>query len=205
VRPVINSEVAYEGIAGGSGADLQRLLAWTHLLSGAAGHTYGAHGLWAMRDPADSGPGQMWGPTGWREAAVLPGGRHVGLIASILEQLPWSSFIPHNDWIEPHAHVGCRELPYCAGVEGGTRVAYLPSAAFMPPNVGVSTALRTVTLAALSPGAWTCRIVSPRDGRVEVTHAFAPDPAGRWTLPENTFLTALPTLEDWLLVVERDD
>jgi hypothetical protein len=147
----------------------------------------------------------MWGATGWREAAVLPGGRHVGLIASILEQLPWWSFIPHNDWIEPHAHVGCRELPYCAGVEGGTRVAYLPSAAFMPPSVGVSTALRTVTLAGLNPGAWTCKIVSPRDGTVEVKHAFEPDPAGRWTLPENTFLTALPTLEDWLLVVERGD
>ena len=53
--PVINSEVCYEGIAGGSAATVQRFLFFSHLLSGAAGHTYGAQGLWAFRRAEDRG------------------------------------------------------------------------------------------------------------------------------------------------------
>ena len=46
--PVVNSEVCYEGIMGASWQDIQRFLFWTSMLSGSAGHTYGAQGMWAM-------------------------------------------------------------------------------------------------------------------------------------------------------------
>ena len=47
-KPVVNSEVCYEGIMGGSWQEVQRFLFWTSLTMGSAGHTYGAQGIWGM-------------------------------------------------------------------------------------------------------------------------------------------------------------
>ena len=77
-QPVINGEVCYEGIMGASGSDIQRFLFWAQVLGGAAGHTYGAQGLWAMNDGTFVGHAGDWGSATWREAAALPGGGHVG-------------------------------------------------------------------------------------------------------------------------------
>lgn len=73
VKPVINGEVCQEGIAGSSWEDVQRFLFWSHLLSGSAGHGYGARGLWGCNTadhPSNHGSG---GAPTWREAAELPG------------------------------------------------------------------------------------------------------------------------------------
>lgn len=43
--PVVNGEVCYEGILADSREEIQRLMFWSCLLSGAAGHTYGANGI----------------------------------------------------------------------------------------------------------------------------------------------------------------
>jgi len=43
--PVINGEVCYEGIAEASRQEVQRFMFWACVLSGAAGHTYGANYL----------------------------------------------------------------------------------------------------------------------------------------------------------------
>ncbi|HQM97368.1 MAG TPA: DUF4038 domain-containing protein, partial [Clostridia bacterium] len=48
VLPVINAEVCYEGICGSSYADTQRYVYLSDFLLGAAGHTYGANGIWQV-------------------------------------------------------------------------------------------------------------------------------------------------------------
>ena len=58
-------EMSYEGILHYSGAEVQRFAFWTALLSGAAGHTYGANGLWQMNTKDEkygaSPHGGTWG------------------------------------------------------------------------------------------------------------------------------------------------
>src|SRR5687768_18549422 len=49
--PVINAEVSYEALFDRIPADIQRLMFWTNMLSGAAGHTYGANGIWQVNRP----------------------------------------------------------------------------------------------------------------------------------------------------------
>ena len=205
VRPVINSEVSYDSATGASGPAWQRLLVWSHLLSGAAGHTYGAHGLWSMRDPADPGPGDLWGPGGWREASELPAGREVGLAGRLLRELPWEALEPRQEWVDPHSDPGRRTLPYCAGAPGRCRVVYIPAASFEHPGIGISLHLRDVRHHALEPGPWRARIVDPRTGATRETLDATPDATGTWRMPERSFVTALPTLEDWLVILERGD
>ena len=52
-------------------ADAQRFVFWTGMLSGAAGHTYGADGVWQLIIDCVFGAspqGVMWGSTDWKAA-----------------------------------------------------------------------------------------------------------------------------------------
>jgi len=69
--PVLVGEVCYEGIMEANREEIQRPLFWGCMLSGAAGHTYGANGIWQVNiKEKPSGPsphGISWG--------ALPGKR----------------------------------------------------------------------------------------------------------------------------------
>ncbi len=91
--PVLNGEVAYEGIMGSNWEDVQRLMFWSCMLSGAAGHTYGASGSWQVNTEAQpfglSPRGQSWGglPPARLEAASL-GETAAGKIFLVAIQTP---------------------------------------------------------------------------------------------------------------------
>ena len=100
--PVVNGEVCYEALLGKITADIPRLMFWTNVLSGAAGHTYGANGIWQLnrRDqPYGKSPhGGTYGPIPWDDAMRLPGSGQLGLAKKFLEQYPWHRFEPHQEW-----------------------------------------------------------------------------------------------------------
>jgi hypothetical protein len=100
--PVINSEVCYEGIGGTCHDDVQRFFVWTCLLSGAAGHTYGANGIWQVNrreQPYGKSPhGGNWGTTPWDDAMKLPGSGQTGLAKKLLERFQWWKFESHPEW-----------------------------------------------------------------------------------------------------------
>jgi len=76
--PVLVGEVSYEGIIHGTQAEVQRLTLWASILSGAAGHTYGANGI-----------GQHAGKTVWTFAPRRHLGQHsLGGRLSIARLLP---------------------------------------------------------------------------------------------------------------------
>ena len=100
--PVLDAEVCYEGIMEASRQEVQRFMFWTSILSGAAGHTYGANGIWQVNtreQPFGPSPhGRSWGDTPWEEAYQLPGSKQLGLAKNLLMRYPW--------WrLEPHARV----------------------------------------------------------------------------------------------------
>ncbi|MEA2708444.1 MAG: hypothetical protein QOF78_1045 [Phycisphaerales bacterium] len=100
--PTINAEVCYEGILGTCDAKVERIMGWTSLLAGTAGHTYGANGIWQLNrrgEPYGKSPhGGTYGPTPWDEAMKLPGSGQTGLAKKLLETLEWWRFEPHDDW-----------------------------------------------------------------------------------------------------------
>jgi hypothetical protein len=141
--PVLVGEVTYEGHMMTNGAEIQRFMFWSSMLNGAAGHTYGAGGIWQINSETERGAEYEFTP--WSEAMKLPGSTQVGLGKKLLEEYQWWRFEPHPEWVEPHstalldphpqwyddnkefaARRGKWDLPYAAGVPGEVRIIYIP-------------------------------------------------------------------------------
>ena len=78
--PVLVGETCYEGHMQQGFGDVQRHMFWMNMLSGAAGHTYGAAGIWHAGVEGDPGIGGAWSRqlydwTTWKEGMNYPG-RH---------------------------------------------------------------------------------------------------------------------------------
>ena len=128
--PVINAEVCYEGIGQASRQEVQRLMFWSCMLLGAAGHTYGANGVWQVNTrekPFGQSPhGMSWGNTPWEDAYQLPGSAQVALGKEILSRFQWWRFEHHSEWIEPRWSKENYAGAYAAGIPGEVRVIFFP-------------------------------------------------------------------------------
>jgi hypothetical protein len=102
LMPVIDGEASYEMFMDKTPPDWPRAMFWICMLNGAAGHTYGANGIWQCnrRDqPHGASPlGSMYGKISWDEAMHLAGSRHVSLGKRLLEEYEWRRFTPHPEW-----------------------------------------------------------------------------------------------------------
>ncbi|MCX6878534.1 MAG: DUF4038 domain-containing protein [Verrucomicrobia bacterium] len=142
--PVVNGEVTYEWHKNQSRHDLQRFMFWTCMLNGAAGHTYGAGGIWQMNTETVHGS-DAYETIPWHVAMHYPGSAQLGLGKKLLEDYPWWRFEPHPEWVEPHSTTllephaewydnhrkwaemkGRWDLPYAAGIPGEVRFIYIP-------------------------------------------------------------------------------
>lgn len=200
--PVVNSEVCYEGIAAGSYETLQRFLFWSHLLSGAAGHTYGAQGIWAFRRAQDSNPGIAWGDTTWQEASTLPGGRQLGAAANYLRSFEWQDLEPAQDALSVHATPERREFPYAARAKDRV-VAYFPAASLLPLGIGISLDMRETSVRDLAPGKWTFSWWNPRSGTEFESWDVLIDSSGEELLSSSRNFGSIPSMEDWVFTAKR--
>ena len=194
--PAVNGEVCYEGILEASRQEIQRFMFWSCLLSGAAGHTYGANGLWQLNgreQPYGPSPhGFSWGDIPWDVAYQLPGSRQVGLGKQLLERYPWWQFEPHPEWVEPHASAADYGLPYAAGSAGEVRVFYFPT------TTAISWLRQGFRLTGLDPATrYRAFFYDPATGREHPRDLAGVDVKGEASIPSP------PIMQDWVLVVEE--
>ena len=121
--PVLVGETLYEGHMQFGFHYVQRHMFWQYMLSGAAGHTYGAAGIWHAGVEGEHGNWGAWGGqpydwTTWRQGMNYPGATQLGLGKKLLEQYPWHRFEPHPEWAEPGS--------FAAGIPGEVRFIYQP-------------------------------------------------------------------------------
>jgi hypothetical protein len=102
VLPVIDGEASYEMLFDSLPTEWTRRMFWLCMTNGAAGHTYGANGIWQCNrrgEPHGKSPhGGTYGTIPWDEAMNLPGSRQVGLGKKLFEQYRWWKFKPHPEW-----------------------------------------------------------------------------------------------------------
>ncbi|MCC7491059.1 MAG: DUF4038 domain-containing protein [Fimbriimonadaceae bacterium] len=182
--PVLNSEVAYEMLLDQFRAGPQRMVAWASLLSGAAGHTYGANGLWQCNradQPHGASPhGGNYGTIPWQDALHLPGSQQLAWAKALLLRCGWPDLAPHPAWATlTGAALDAADRAYCAG-RADLRLIYAPSR-------------RPVTLHNLDT-AWQATALDP------VT--FAETPLGRVSAGQTVPPPPGPE-EDWLLLLQR--
>ena len=180
-RPALCGEACYERHMQTNFEDIQRHLFWTLMLSGAAGHTYGAAGVWQASVDGDPGITPVYDFTTWREGMQFPGATQLGLAKRLLEELPWHRMTPKQQWVD--------EGVFAAGIPGELVVAYLPKRGIYD---------------------WSGFRVRELDARVRY-RAFWFDPAsGRrfeigsvsgessWSTP------SVPSPQDWVLVMRAE-
>ena len=100
--PVINGEASYEMLGDNLPTEWTRRMFWVCMMNGAAGHTYGANGIWQCNRPGEphgaSPHGGSYGKLPWNEAMNLPGASQMGYGRKFFESLPWTQFKPHPEW-----------------------------------------------------------------------------------------------------------
>ncbi len=102
VMPIIDGEASYEMLGDSLPTEWTRRMFWLCLMNGAAGHTYGANGIWQCNRPGQphgkSPHGGSYGAIPWNEAMRLPGSEQVGFGKKLFEQFDWQNFRPHPAW-----------------------------------------------------------------------------------------------------------
>lgn len=150
VLPVIDGEPAYEMLNDVIPAEWSRRMFWLCLMNGAAGHTYGANGIWQVNrrgqpfGPSPNGaPGSVgYGVIAWDEAMRLAGSSHVAIGKRFFEQFPWQDLMPHPEWAEfadasPFDFRGARWIWYPEGepaVNAPAEKRYFRGRFFLPEN-----------------------------------------------------------------------
>jgi len=179
-KPVLCGEACYEGHMQTNFQDVQRHLFWSFILSGAAGHTYGAAGIWHASVEGDPGIDPVYDWTTWKEGMNYPGSTQLGLGKRLLEKYPWWRFEPHPEWAEGDC--------FAAGIPGEVRFIY-------QPGRGIYN--------------WNGTIVKDLEPDVPYS-AYYFDPASGRRFDQGTVISSgqykaprLPSPQDWVLVLEK--
>lgn len=121
VRPVVVTEPWYEFVEGSASAEDVRLGAWSAVLSGAAGHSYGGgHVWWANVAEAPSGQGIWPSEPGYEKTTYdYAGAVSMAAMGRILRSMEWWN-------LEPHPELE-HDTPskFCAAVPGKQYLVYL--------------------------------------------------------------------------------
>jgi hypothetical protein len=196
--PVLVGETCYEGHMQQGFGDVQRRMFWGSILSGAAGHTYGAAGIWHASVEGDPGCAsaafggtKVYDWTTWKEGMNYPGATQLGIGKKLLEQYPWSRFEPHPEWAPGGV---------AAGIPGEVRFIY-------QPRRGIYKWEGTV-VKSLEPGVtYHVFYFDPATGRRfdqgSVMYAGPAPPPFKGHTTDAYHAPDLPSPQDWVLVLER--
>jgi hypothetical protein len=186
LKPFVSGESCYELHMQENPAYLQRYQFWALMLAGAAGHTYGAAGIWHMATPEAHGNWGGWGGqpydlTTWNEGMNFPGSAQLGHGKALLETLPWQQFEEHPEWIPKDV--------FAAGIPRKIRVIYQPNrGVYQWDGIAVNN---------IEPGTYSAFYFDPVSGRrYELgVHTLS----GTWQSPN------VPSPQDWVLVMQAQE
>jgi hypothetical protein len=194
--PVLVGETCYEGHMQQGFQYIQRHMFWMYMLSGAAGHTYGAAGIWHASIEGDPGVAsgafggrKVYDWTTWREGMNYPGATQIGIGKKLLERYPWSRFEPHPEW----ADSSC----FAAGIPGEIRFIYLPRRNIYNWS--------GPTVKNLEPDVdWHIYYFDPATGRTfEQDSIKAGQNSTSSSLQTVNYKRDVPSPQDWVMVFER--
>jgi hypothetical protein len=120
-KPVVVTEPWYEFIEGNPSAMDVRFAAWSAVMSGAAGHTYGGGHIWRVHLPErPTGVGSWPMDTSLAtNTMIYPGAVSVGFMGKYLNKLDWWRLEPHPEEILENPS------PFCLADPGNEYLIYL--------------------------------------------------------------------------------
>ena len=113
--PAVNAEAGYDGMRIWD-RERVRQEAWTTYMSGAAGYTYGANGIWNWNDGCCDEEPQA--PPRWYDAIDLPSSNDMQRLVDFFAPLPWWNLAPTD---------GLTDDGYVLATPGERYIIYLPN------------------------------------------------------------------------------
>lgn len=184
-KPVVITEAWYEFTEGSAPAEDIRFGAWSAILSGAAGHTYGGgHVWWAHLPESPSNQGNWPLEQGFeRDTLDYPGAVSMGFLARSLASIEWWKLEPHPELVSDYP------APYCAAEPGVRYLVYARWGGTLKLDLRAARGTLRYGWTDLSAGREASH-GTVEGGGVREFHAPADYPAS-------------PRYRDWLLAVER--
>lgn len=205
-KPVISAEPAYESyvstawvkqVYGQIDAALTRLQAWSAILCGAAGHTYGAVGVWQFYAPDHPQPGYKVSNSDapWYVQIEAEGAGNMQHLKALFDgsNFDWKALVPHRDWLRVNGSAPSWPSrndfspPHCLAQLGQTYVIYIP-----PGNND-----KLLTITQLDNKSYESKWYNPRNGEF-IPVSNRPINVSRWNLP------ALPDSQDWVFLLTAE-
>ena len=177
-------------LQGSSRDDVQRLLFWSNVLSGTAGFSYGAEGIWQFNTEEElfgaSPVGNVWGNIPWETCSQYLGSTHMKVGKMLMEEFEYWEFEPHPEWVRSK-DPGSVFAPYCAGIPDKVRLIYMNQ---KPSNFNPYTAVSLV------PGKkYQYQFLDPMTGDHYPKNGFSANDKGEWEIP------ITPVMRDFVLVI----
>jgi hypothetical protein len=200
--PAMIGEVAYEGLQQHNRQEVVRFGFWSAILSGEAGHTYGAGGIFEMearKEPYGRTPDGDWHSyldEPWDVAAQFPGAQQLAWGKQLLLQFEWWRLEPHPEWVEPHWTPEKYRWPYAAAIPGELFIVYLPTLIRDKPGAlhqWTSPTLSNLDTKGKYEAFWFC----PSTGTEEAIDGVKVEGDGTWIAPVPNEMV------DWVLVVAK--
>jgi len=135
-KPTVVTEPWYEFIEGNPAASDIRFGAWSAILSGAAGHSYGGGHVWWAHVPEAPTSQGAWPLEKSFETNTLEyaGARSMSFLAKFLKGIPWWKLEPHPELVSDYP------APFCGADPGQLYVIYLRYGGALKVDLRPSTA-----------------------------------------------------------------
>ena len=197
VRPAIHAESWYEnhGRFGAPPTPAQlRWKIWTTFLSGGAGHTYGAVGVWPFYNPdVDDGPPLRWNDTTWYDGILAPGSEDIGRVSDILNRLAWWKLEPQRERVIVSGRTA--QFDYEDGKQD-PHLAALPSDGLLLLYIPEENRESAIRITGFVPDVeYTVQWLNPHDGSSTIVEKLSTGTAGVIRVPDRL------SDDDWLLLL----
>jgi len=186
-KPIVVTEPWYEFIEGKAGAKDIRLGAWSAILSGAAGHSYGGGHVWLASVPeAPAGEGDWPMEKGFTNTTYdYIGAVSMSNVAAFFRSVKWWDMKPHPELVTEYPQ------PFCLAKPGHEYLIYFRYA-------GTATIVMDKAAAAVN---YTYRWYDPETGKFTEPKTVKGAERMKFSCPE-TFPSA-PDYKDWVLYLYR--
>jgi len=187
-KPVVVTEPWYEFIEGNAAGMDVRLAAWSAILSGAAGHTYGGGHVWLANVPESSGGGGAWPLQKGFERTTwdYEGAMSMKHLASFFRSVKWWNMAPHSELIKEYPQ------PFCLAKPGEEYVIYLRYGGVAKLEMDAAAAAKT----------YRYNWYNPATGKVYETKTVAGKGILQFSCPEG--YPSVPDYKDWVLYICKE-
>jgi hypothetical protein len=187
-KPIVITEPWYEFIEGNpTGMDI-RLAAWSAILSGAAGHTYGGGHVWLASVPEAPGGSGPWPyEKGFaRTTYDYEGAISMKHLASFFKDIKWWSMSPHPELVKEYPQ------PFCLAKPGDEYVVYLRYGGTAKIQMG----------AAAASNSYKYNWYNPATGKVYDSESIKGKDILQFNCPDG--YPTVPDYKDWVLYLCKE-